>query len=119
MRGATVLPSAIRDEAPIGETAQLRARRFHADDWRDLHAYLSMPEVYRFEPGGPIDCANSGTTLRLLAGLLAGKAGRFELTGAEWLLRGPVDVVYFDNADFNGAPVTSERFPNTRMMWND
>ena len=33
------------------------------------------------QPGGPIDCGNSGTTLRLLAGILAGQAGRFELTG--------------------------------------
>jgi RimJ/RimL family protein N-acetyltransferase len=50
-----VLPSAIHDEGVIGETGRLRARRFRADDWRDLHAYLSMPEVYRFEPGAPID----------------------------------------------------------------
>jgi 5-enolpyruvylshikimate-3-phosphate synthase len=27
------------------------------------------------EPGGPIDCGNSGTTLRLLAGILAGQQG--------------------------------------------
>ena len=32
-------------------------------------------------PDGPIDCANSGTLMRLLAGLLAGNGGRFELTG--------------------------------------
>ena len=37
------------------------------------------------EPSGPVDCGNSGTTLRLLAGLLAGQAGRFELTGDESL----------------------------------
>jgi 3-phosphoshikimate 1-carboxyvinyltransferase len=29
------------------------------------------------EPSGPIDCGNSGTTLRLLAGILAGQHGRF------------------------------------------
>ena len=29
------------------------------------------------EPEAPIDCRNSGTTLRLLAGLLAGQSGRF------------------------------------------
>lgn len=33
-------------------------------------------------PDAPIDCANAGTLVRLLAGLLAGQAGqRFELTG--------------------------------------
>jgi 3-phosphoshikimate 1-carboxyvinyltransferase len=40
-----------------------------------------------------IDCGNSGTTLRLLAGLLAGQEGRFELTGDESLRRRPVDRV--------------------------
>jgi 3-phosphoshikimate 1-carboxyvinyltransferase len=45
------------------------------------------------QPEGPIDCGNSGTTLRLLAGLLAGQAGRFELTGDDSLRRRPVDRI--------------------------
>jgi len=45
------------------------------------------------EPAGAIDCGNSGTTLRLLAGILAGQQGRFELTGDESLRRRPVDRV--------------------------
>jgi 3-phosphoshikimate 1-carboxyvinyltransferase len=45
------------------------------------------------ESGDPIDCGNSGTTLRLLAGLLAGQEGRFELTGDESLSRRPVDRI--------------------------
>jgi 3-phosphoshikimate 1-carboxyvinyltransferase len=36
-------------------------------------------------PDGPIDCANAGTLLRLLSGILAGHEGRFELTGDESL----------------------------------
>jgi 3-phosphoshikimate 1-carboxyvinyltransferase len=44
-------------------------------------------------PGEPIDCGNSGTTLRLLSGLLAGQEGRFELTGDDSLRRRPVDRV--------------------------
>jgi 3-phosphoshikimate 1-carboxyvinyltransferase len=44
-------------------------------------------------PAEPIDCGNSGTTLRLLAGLLAGQEGRFELTGDDSLRRRPVDRV--------------------------
>jgi 3-phosphoshikimate 1-carboxyvinyltransferase len=44
-------------------------------------------------PGAPIDCGNSGTTLRLLAGILAGQEGRFELTGDDSLRRRPVDRV--------------------------
>ena len=45
------------------------------------------------EPGAPIDCGNSGTTLRLLAGILAGQAGRFELTGDESLRRRPMERI--------------------------
>lgn len=45
------------------------------------------------EPDGPVDCANSATLLRLLAGILAGQEGRFELTGDESLLRRPVERV--------------------------
>jgi 3-phosphoshikimate 1-carboxyvinyltransferase len=45
------------------------------------------------DPAVPLDCGNSGTTLRLLAGLLAGQAGRFELTGDDSLRRRPVDRI--------------------------
>ena len=44
-------------------------------------------------PGEPIDCANAGTVLRLLSGILAGQDGRsFELTGDESLSSRPVRV---------------------------
>ncbi len=45
------------------------------------------------EPEGALDCGNSGTTLRLLPGILAGQGGRFELTGDESLRRRPVDRI--------------------------
>ena len=45
------------------------------------------------EPEGPVDCGNSGTTLRLLAGILAGQRGSFELTGDDSLRRRPVDRI--------------------------
>ena len=42
-------------------------------------------------PGRPIDCANAGTLVRLIAGVLAGQAGQsFELTGDESLSRRPM-----------------------------
>jgi RimJ/RimL family protein N-acetyltransferase len=37
------------------ETQRLVVRPFRPDDWRDLHAYLSLPETYEFEPGEPVD----------------------------------------------------------------
>jgi 3-phosphoshikimate 1-carboxyvinyltransferase len=44
-------------------------------------------------PGGPIDCANSGTLMRLLAGLVAGNGGRFELTGDASLSSRPMERI--------------------------
>ena len=41
------------------ETERLIVRRFRPDDWRDLHGYLALPEVYAFEPGEPIDEATA------------------------------------------------------------
>lgn len=45
------------------------------------------------KPEGPLDCGNSGTTLRLLAGILAGQSFESELTGDESLRRRPMDRI--------------------------
>ncbi|HEV8205896.1 MAG TPA: 3-phosphoshikimate 1-carboxyvinyltransferase [Acidimicrobiia bacterium] len=45
------------------------------------------------QPRAPIDCGPSGTTLRLLAGILVGQEGRFELVGDESISRRPVDRI--------------------------
>lgn len=43
--------------------------------------------------GGPLECGNSGTSMRLLAGLLAGQRFESELVGDESLSRRPMDRV--------------------------
>lgn len=45
------------------------------------------------EPSGFLDCANSGTTMRLLAGLVAGQPFASFLTGTEQLRRRPMDRI--------------------------
>jgi 3-phosphoshikimate 1-carboxyvinyltransferase len=45
------------------------------------------------EPDGPIDCMNAGTLMRLLAGILAGQDGRYELVGDESLSQRPMGRV--------------------------
>jgi 3-phosphoshikimate 1-carboxyvinyltransferase len=45
------------------------------------------------QPDGPIDCGNSGTLMRLLAGILAGQEGRFELTGDDSLRSRPMERI--------------------------
>jgi len=45
------------------------------------------------EPGRPIDCGNSGTTMRLLSGILASKPFEATLTGDESLSKRPMNRV--------------------------
>ena len=49
---------------------------------RGLHGYAP--------PGAPLDCARSGTTMRLLSGILAGQAFDSTLTGGAQLIRRPM-----------------------------
>ena len=63
------------------------------------------------EPSGPIDCANSGTTMRLLAGLLVGQHGRFELTGDDSLRGRPVDRIATPLAEMGAHVDTTEGKP--------
>jgi 3-phosphoshikimate 1-carboxyvinyltransferase len=44
-------------------------------------------------PDAPVDCGNAGTLMRLLAGILAGQQGRFELTGDESLSQRPMERI--------------------------
>jgi 3-phosphoshikimate 1-carboxyvinyltransferase len=45
------------------------------------------------EPSGPLDCGGSGTTMRLLAGIMAGQPFRSVLTGNAQLLGRPMDRI--------------------------
>ena len=44
-------------------------------------------------PDAPVDCANAGTLIRLLAGVLAGQHGRFVLTGDDSLRTRPMERI--------------------------
>jgi 3-phosphoshikimate 1-carboxyvinyltransferase len=63
------------------------------------------------EPSRPIDCGNSGTTLRLLSGLLAGQSGRFELTGDDSLRSRPVDRIATPLAEMGAHVATADGKP--------
>jgi 3-phosphoshikimate 1-carboxyvinyltransferase len=62
-------------------------------------------------PEAAIDCGNSGTTLRLLAGILAGQQGRFELTGDDSLRRRPVDRIAVPLAEMNARIESADGKP--------
>lgn len=62
------------------------------------------------EPAGQLNVGNSGTTIRLLSGILAGQAGTFEVTGDESLCSRPMSRIK-DPLERMGAKVelTGER----------
>jgi 3-phosphoshikimate 1-carboxyvinyltransferase len=66
-------------------------------------------------PGGPIDCGNSGTTMRLLAGILAGQRGSFELVGDESLSRRPMERIAEPLRRMGAAVETTEGMPPLRI----
>lgn len=45
------------------------------------------------QPSEPLDCGNAGTLMRLLAGILAGQEGRFELVGDNSLSARPMERI--------------------------
>ena len=59
------------------------------------------------EPSGPLDCGNSGTTMRLLAGILAGQRFSSTLTGDNSLSRRPMGRVA-EPLRLMGAQVSTE-----------
>ena len=63
------------------------------------------------EPSEPIDCGNSGTTIRLLAGLLAGQSGRFELTGDDSLRRRPMQRIAVPLAEMGARVQSADGLP--------
>lgn len=58
-------------------------------------------------PPGPLDCGNSGTTMRLLAGILAGQDFASTLTGDESLLSRPMARI-IEPLQMMGASISSQ-----------
>jgi 3-phosphoshikimate 1-carboxyvinyltransferase len=60
------------------------------------------------EPAGMIDCGNSGTTMRLMSGVLSGQPFSSALTGDEFLLKRPMQRVIKPLSEM-GAQISSEK----------
>lgn len=91
--GVTVVRGILRGEDNLSTMAAFRAMGVRIDDdgetllihGRGLHGLE--------EPANIIDCGNSGTTIRLLSGLLAGQSFFSVLTGDQYLRRRPMKRV--------------------------
>ena len=93
LRGAIALPSdkSIAHRALIiaelaGGESSIRLR----EPGEDIH---SMMAALRELDSGEVDCGNSGTTMRLLAGVAASREGVLRLTGDESLSRRPMERI--------------------------
>jgi 3-phosphoshikimate 1-carboxyvinyltransferase len=58
-------------------------------------------------PGGPLDCGNSGSTIRMLSGIVAGQNFTSEMAGDESLSRRPMERVIAP-LKIMGAEITSQ-----------
>lgn len=65
----------------------------------------------RLNPRAEVDCGNSGTTFRLLMGLLAGRPGAYRLDGDESLRRRPMERVAAPLRLMGASVSTSEGRP--------
>jgi len=92
----------------------LRTVRVNGTGWAGLN-----------QPGEPLDAGNSGTTMRLLAGLLAGRPLRTTLTGDASLRRRPMARIVTPlqamgariQTDAGRAPVTIDGTSLTGISW--
>src|ERR687897_3443871 len=78
-------------ESTVGAVRALGVRVYEADD--DTLRVFGAGLRGLKPPKQPIDCGNAGTLMRLLAGLLAGQEGSFELTGDDSLRSRPMERV--------------------------
>ena len=89
-RGTTNIRNANRGEDVAASAAALRALGVRVTA-ADGALHVAPPQRFH-DPRDPINCGNSGTTMRLLAGLLAGSVNAV-LDGDESLRRRPMERV--------------------------
>lgn len=120
-KGESVIRNFLQSEDCLNTLRAMEAlgARSYFDEQGELHIQGTGGKL--MQPAGVLDCGNSGTTIRLLAGLLAGQNGVFELTGDESLRNRPMARIK-DPLEKMGAKVelTGERgTPPIRITGSD
>lgn len=91
--GVTVVRGILRGEDNLATMAAFRAMGVRIDDDGQT-LFIHGKGLYGLtEPSDVIDCGNSGTTIRLLSGLLAGQNFFSVLTGDQYLRKRPMKRV--------------------------
>ena len=82
-----------RSDDTLSTAGAMRALGAEIEDGPDAIRVRGLGLRGLSSPGSPIDCGNAGTLIRLLAGILAGQQGEFDLAGDESLSRRPLERV--------------------------
>jgi 3-phosphoshikimate 1-carboxyvinyltransferase len=109
--GTTVISGAGAGEDNLSTAAALRALGVKVSfDTADIFTVESGGIASWRSPAEPIDCGNSGTTARLLAGLLAGAGVSARLTGDASLSKRPMERVAAPLSDLGFDVKTTNGF---------
>jgi len=112
-RGRSVIKNFLRAEDPMSTLKAFRSLGVEIDDRGDYIVVNGRGIDGLKEPGDVIDCGNSGTTIRLLSGVLAGNPFFSVLTGDSSLRSRPMGRVIIPlsmmGADINAR--ASNKYP--------
>lgn len=115
-RGDTVIHDFLRADDCLHTVSCLRALGVRIDDEGNRVIVRGAGPRWR-APATPLDAGNSGTTMRLLAGILAGQPFQSELTGDASLVSRPMDRVVEPLSQMGARIVAlgNDRFPPLRI----
>ena len=92
--GTTCVENFLESEDCLATLKALRAMGVRIDNLSDGNIKIHGVGLHGLKkPSNILDCGNSGTSMRLLAGLLAGQAFDSELTGDTSLLKRPMERI--------------------------
>ncbi len=91
--GQTTVHGFLRGEDCLATVAAMRALGVNIEDRGETLVIRGAGDAGLDAPDGPLDLGNSGTALRLLAGILAAQSFSSELTGDASLRRRPMERI--------------------------
>jgi len=106
--GKSIIRNFLRAEDPLRTIKAFRQMGIEIKEFKEEELVINAKGLIGLrEPENIIDCGNSGTTMRLLCGVLAGQPFRATLTGDESLRNRPMQRIITPLTGM-GAKITSE-----------
>jgi len=115
--GTSTISNFLYAEDPLRTMEAFRQMGIEIDDTDKNRIIVKGKGLHGLSaPADMIDCGNSGTTMRLMSGVLAGQSFSSVLTGDEFLLKRPMGRIINPLSDM-GANITPEKegFPPLKI----